>query len=156
MLISYLGWTESEHCLDDFINIIEASVAIPSYLQRFEDSYRHLTDCLSIPRQENKDCMGTVVSIFGIEVDTNSFIARISPKKLHRAKEATEKALSNNSLTLHDAQSLTGFLSFCAQVVHLEWVFMRKLWDFVASFPLKSSQFTRRRIPAEVRADLEW
>ena len=156
MLISYLGWTESEHYLDDFINIVKASLATPTFLKQHEKSYQLLTDILGIPHQENKNCMETVVAIFGIEVDTNLFIARIPPKKLQRATESTAQVLSKDSLTLQEIQSLTGFLSFCAQAVRLGWVFMRKLWDFVASFPLNSSQFTKRRIPSEVRADLEW
>ena len=57
---------------------------------------------------------------------------------------------------LHEIQSLTVFLSFCAQVVQLGRVFMRKLWDFVASYPKDCSQFLKRRISSDVlvRADL--
>ena len=89
MLISYLRWTESEHYLDDFINIIKASLATSSYLKLQDKGYKLLTDCLGILRQESKDSTGTVVSIFGIQVDTNLFIARIPPEKLQRAEEAT-------------------------------------------------------------------
>lgn len=156
MLISYLNWTESEHYLDDFIHILEASAATPSDLEAHETGYQLLTDCLGIPRQEAKNHTGTVVPIFGIEVDTNTFTARIPKDKLKTAETATAKALSKESLTLHEIQSLTGFLSFCAQVVRLGWVFMRKLWDYVASFPVGSSQYTKRRIPPEVRSDLQW
>lgn len=36
ILESYLGWTESEHYLDDFIRIVEPSLATPCYLKRHE------------------------------------------------------------------------------------------------------------------------
>lgn len=156
MLIAYLDWLESEHYLDDFILILEAILATPSRIEWHETGYRLLTDCLGIPRQEAKDCIGTIVSVFGIEIDTNLFVARIPTDKLQRARESTGLALSKESLTLHEAQSLTGFLSFCAQVVRLGWVFMRKLWDFIASYPAGSSRFAKRRIPVYVRADLQW
>lgn len=156
ILISYLNWTESEHYLDDFVLILEASSASTANLQAYESGYRLLTDCLGIPRQEAKDYTGTIVPVFGIEIDTNIFEARIPADKLCKAKEATGNALAKDSLTLHEAQSLTGFLSFCAQVVQLGWVFMRKLWDFVAAYPKESSKFTKRRIPIETRLDLQW
>lgn len=111
---------------------------------------------MGVPRQEIKDCTGTTVPVLGIQIDTNLFIARVSKDKLEKARVATCDALSKDSLTLHETQSLTGFLSFCAQVVQLGWVFMRKLWDFVASFPTGNSQFAKRRILSDVRADLRW
>ena len=156
MLVSYLDWQELEHYLDDFILIITTFLATASNLERHNNGYRLLTDCLGIPRQDAKDCMGTIVSVFGIKIDTNLFVAQIPTNKLERARDATGEALSKQALTLHEAQSLTGFLSFCAQVVRLGWVFMRKLWDFVTSYPLGSSRFAKRRIPPKVRSDLEW
>ena len=156
MLISYLNWTKSKHYLDDFIDILKASAATPSDLEAHKTSYYLFTNCLGIPRQEAKNCTGTVVPIFGNEVDTNAFTAQIPPDKLETARRATSDALSKESLTLNKMQSLMEFLSFCAQVVCLGWVFMRKLWDYIASFPVGSSQYIKHRIPLKVRADLQW
>lgn len=156
ILSTYLDWQELEHYLDDFILIIPAISATTVKLDQYNSGYKLLTGCLGIPPQDAKDCMGTIVSVFGIEIDTNLFVARVPADKQQKAKDATGDALSKESLTLHEAQSLTGFLSFCAQVVRLGWVFMRKLWDFVASYPNGSSRFSKRRIPFELRLDLEW
>lgn len=109
---------------------------------------------MGIPRQEAKNHTGTIVPIFGI--DTNTFTARIPEDKLKTTKTATSEALSKEFLTLHKIQLLTSFLSFCAQVVCFGWVFMRKLWDYVAFFPVGSSQHTKRRIPLDVCVDLQW
>lgn len=119
MLITYLDWLESEHYLDDFILILEVILAILSKIESHETGYWFLTNCFRIPRQETKDCIGTIVLVFGIEIDTNIFVARIATDKLQRARESTGWALSQESLTLHKAQSLIGFFSFCARVVQL-------------------------------------
>ncbi len=84
------------------------------------------------------------MSVFGIEIDINLFVASFPADKQQKARNATGDALSKESLTLHEAQSLTGFLSFCAQVVHLSWIFIRKLWDFMATYPNGSSRFSKR------------
>ena len=156
MLQSYLGWINLEHYLDDFIHVMAADLATPERLQQENTAYQLFTDCLGIPRQDAKDVEGTVVPVFGLEVDTNKFIVRVPPDKVARAQQATSLALKQPSLTLKEAQSLTGFLSFCAQAVRLGWIFMRCLWDFIAEYPSASSQFTRRRLPAEVYEDLTW
>ena len=156
MLQSYLGWTNLEHYLDDFIHVLAAELATPQRLQQENTAYQLFTDCLGIPRQDAKDVEGTVVLVFGLEVDTNNFIVRVPPDKVARAEQATSFALEQPSLTLKEVQSLTGFLSFCAQAVQLGWIFMRRLWNFIAEYPPASSQFTRRRLPLEVYEDLTW
>ena len=148
MLTAYLDWQELEHYLDDFIFIIPAISATAKKLDKHNKGYKLLTDCLGIPHQNTKDCMGTIISVFGIEIDTTFFVARIPPEKQQKAKDATGNALCKESFTLHEAQSLTGFLSFCAQVICLGWVFMRKLWNFVAFYPHSSSRFAKCRIPS--------
>lgn len=85
-----------------------------------------MTDCFGIPCQDAKDCIGTVISVFGIEIDNNHFVAQIPTKKQQKAKNTTKDALYKKSLTFHEAQSLTRFLSFGVQVICLGLVFMRK------------------------------
>ena len=65
--------------------------------------------------------------VFEPEVDTNLFIICISTDKVACAKKVTSFAIKRLSLTLKKAQSLTGFLSFFAQAVHLGKIFMRCL-----------------------------
>ena len=47
--------------------------------------------------------------MFGLEVDINDFIICVSTDKVIRARQATSSALSQSSLTIKEAQSLTGF-----------------------------------------------
>lgn len=122
-----------DHYLDDFIATLPAHEATLAKLSEYERQYKIVTDLLGIPRQQSKDQTGTVIPVFGIQVDSNLFIASLPPEKIAKAVAATAAALNTKFLTLREAQSLTGYLSFCAKVVRLGWVFMRPLWTFVAS-----------------------
>jgi hypothetical protein len=153
MLESFLGWDASEHFLDDFIRVITQRGTLE--VSKIVADYIVLTDILGIPRNDSKDMIGTKVTVLGIEIDTDEFVIRLPKEKLQQAIIRTATALSRATTTLFDIQSLTGFLSFCAQAVQLGWVFMRHLWNFVASFPGESA-FQKRRIPARVRQDLLW
>lgn len=128
-----------------------------SQLHAKEQAYIQVTDLLGIPRNEKKNCSGTVVSVFGIKVDISTFTARLPQDKLERAIRRTSEALSDssNSISYLDIQSLVGFLSFWSQAARLERGFMRWLWDYVNYFPRGASRIMRRRIPSWVRDDLE-
>ena len=145
-------WHRSEHYLDDFIAIVTPNTD----LQAMSDEYVQLTDALGIPRNESKDEAGTKVTVLGLEVDTDDFVLRVPKDKVLRATATTSMALEHNSTSMLEAQSLAGFLSFCAPAVQLGWVFMRRIWDFAAQFPLNSELHLRRRIPSRVREDLRW
>lgn len=142
--------------MDDFIAIFKASEASTEQIKIEAKAYIWLTDLLVIPRNDPKDREGTEVVVFGIEVDTSSFTARLPKEKLTKAIEATSRILNEKSVSFLDMQSLVGFLSFCSQAVRLGRVFMRRLWDFVNHYPRSSPRTARRRIPAWVREDLEW
>lgn len=142
-----------EHYLDNFITAIRAAEATPEMLAQYTHHYDIVTDILGIPRRESKNEMSTIIPVFGIEIDTNLFRANLLADKIHKAVTTTATALFKSSLTLKEAQSLTGYLSFCAAVVQLNWVFMRLLWSYVAQF---SSTGQCRRLPMQVRLDLTW
>lgn len=97
-----------DHYLDDFIAILPAADATPARLAEYDTHYKTVTDLLWIPRQESKDQMGTVVPVFGIQVDTNLFVASLHAEKITKAIAATSAALFQTSLSLREAQLLTG------------------------------------------------
>ena len=142
-----------DHYLDDFTATITAIEATPRLLAQYNRQYKEVTDVLGVPRRESKNETGTVIPVFGIQIDTNLFRASLPADKIHKAISVTASALLKTSLTLKEAQSLTGYLSFCAAVVRLGWVFMRPLWSYVAQFPAAGQQ---RRFPTQVRLDLTW
>ena len=70
ILQSYCHWDRLVHYLDDFIHVVPSECANKNHLATLNSDYNTITDCLGIPRNESKDHAGTVVPIFGIEVDT--------------------------------------------------------------------------------------
>ncbi len=110
---------------------------------------------MGIPRNEFKDGEKTQIMVFGIEIDTSTFIARLPAEKLDKAVKAIAKILAEKSVSLLKIQSLIEFLSFCFQAVCLDRVFMRRLWDFINQFPWAGSKVMRRKIPAYMRKDLK-
>ena len=84
---------------------------VPSVSMKFEK------DCLGIPHQDIKACICTIGFVFGIEINTYLCVTQIAIDKLERARNATGEAFFKQALPLRKVQSLTGFLSFCAQVV---------------------------------------
>ncbi len=66
------------------------------------NAYVWLTDLLGLPRNDSKDCQGTLVTVFGIEVDTSSFTARLPRDKLEKAILASSKVLSQKAVSYID------------------------------------------------------
>ncbi len=143
------------HYLDYFVAIFRSDTW-PERLVAEANDYIWLTDLLGLPQNDSKDCQGTVVTVFGIEVDTSSFTTRLPRDKLEKAILASSKVPSQKVVSYIDIQSLVGFLSFCSQAVRLGRVFMRRLWDFINHYPCDATRSTLRKIPVWVREYLKW
>lgn len=81
-------------------------------------------------------------------------MARILAEKPQKVKDITGDAISKDSSTLHEAQSIIKLFSFCADVIPLSWLFMRKFSDFAASYPNGCSRFSKCHISSQIRFDL--
>jgi hypothetical protein len=119
----WLHWEFLDHYLDDFMLIIPTSRSIQSSIQSASSDYIAITDLLGIPRNEKKDECGTIVSVLGCEVDTSTFTLRVPQLKLTEACKTTADILEKPSISLYEAESLAGFLGFCAPAVRLGRVF---------------------------------
>lgn len=131
---SFLNWGFLRHYLDDFIRVFSKIKASAQYLRHKSINYCHLIVVLGVPQATLKVKARTVVVIFGSEINTNIYGVRLPEEKLAKTLVATTKVLSANTITLLDMQLVTGFISFCAQAVQLDWVFMRRFWNFLAAF----------------------
>ena len=100
-----------------FLPTIEAT---PNKIRMDSNNYIFLTEILGMPQQETKDIEGTVVSVFGIEVDMNLFKLRFPRNNLHKVCELAVAILNKKSIILFKAWMMTRFLSFCAKVVRLD------------------------------------
>ena len=132
ILQTFLLWVVF-HYLDDFMTILPPS-ASTALITATKDDYRVISTELGIPPNDSKDQEGTTVDLLGIEVNTNTMMARLSDVKKARAIELVTTVLEAGSVSLHRMQQVTGLLNFCSQVVRLGRTHMRRLYDFEASF----------------------
>ena len=128
IIASYIRWVLC-HYLDNFMAIFKAD-ASPERLERKANAYIWLTDLLGFSRNNSKDCQGIEVIVFGIEIDTSLFTARLPADKLEKAIRATLKVLNQKAVSFIDILSLVGFLFFCSQAVRLGCVFHKKALGF--------------------------
>jgi len=73
-LEAYLPSGSIAHYLDDFIIIISPPfTGFLAPLSTFNTVFSFLSDELGIPQNPSKDAAGTVVSVLGIEIDSERF-----------------------------------------------------------------------------------
>lgn len=142
-----------EHYLDDFITVLPAKA--PAYLKNLVPlRWTAVLRFLGMIPNDAKDQQGTTVEILGVEINTLRMEARLSQKRIDEAYAKVTEALSWSTISLRDAQSLGGFLSFCAAVVQLGRTFLCSLWELIATFA--TAPHRRKKVPSTVREDLEW
>lgn len=152
ILQHFLHWKLLQHYLDDFILILPHPPESRE-VQKAAEDYITITNYLGVQRNDKKDAEGNVVEVLGVEIDTNTMQARLSSHKMHRALEEVTTALKTGHLTLHKAQKLAGYLSFCSAVVTLGRTYMRRIWNFMGTF---TSLSAHRPLTTAIRKDLEW
>ena len=92
-----------------------------------ETDYIAITDILGISWNDKKNQSGSIISVLGLEIDTNLFTLRVPEDKMERAFKATSQALQQESITLKEIEALAGFLSFCALTVQLGYLHLRTI-----------------------------
>lgn len=83
-------------------------------IRRENRAYNWVTDLLGISRHKSKDREKTQITVFGIEIDSSTFIPRLLAEKLDKAVKATAKIFAEKSISILKIQSFIGFLSFCS------------------------------------------
>lgn len=144
-------WLRLRHYLDDFIGVLPPDGVCRRGLVHAK--FRSLVDYLGLIHADSKDAEGTVVSVLGVEIDTEAMEARLPAEKLAKAARLVGGALADGTLTGRAAQELAGYLGFCASVVILGRTYLTRLWAFAATF---REQRARRPLTDGVLADLHW
>lgn len=121
------------HYLNNFIAIFLSSQILQTSLIKYNKQYNWVTDLLDILKQESKDQTRTIILIFSIFINTNTFVISLLAKKITKAIKVLEKALAQKLLTFKEVQSFMRYILYFAKVVKLRWVFMKSLWIFVTS-----------------------
>lgn len=137
------------HMLDDFFFIgPKDSSKCKSDLDKF------LSMCAisGIPIKKEKTISPTtVLTIYGIEIDSIALVCRLPVTKLHKVRDSLQAAKCRKKITLHDLQSLIGLLNFACLVVVPGRTFLRRLIDLTCGVS-KPNHYIR--LTCEARADL--
>lgn len=102
ILESYL-YFPVDYCLDDFIITISTTKAKPVFLTQYNKPYIELTNILKVPCQESTNEMGTIISVFRIQIDTNLFKASLPADKIRKSIFVTATALLKRFFSLKEA-----------------------------------------------------
>jgi hypothetical protein len=122
-------------------------------IARIDDEYNQLTMQLGLLRYTDKDASGTCVEILDIEIDSIEMTAGLSQRKLNKATRLVSYALTAQRLTLSQTQQLAGYLNFYSSVTRIGRTYLRRLWDFMATFAKPQDL---RPLTAAAIADLTW
>lgn len=157
ILISWLKW-EVDHYLDDFISVIPASLATPSFIEHRLACFSFICNAVGLPSNLSKRVCATLAVVLGVEIDTIAMEARLDRVKLEKVRSLVLKALSKDTMTLKDAQQVTGLLAWCAKVVRLGRLFLHHLWAFIRQFSSKGLKkpWNTLQISFKAKEDLKW
>ena len=149
ILLSVLGVRHVSHILDDFIFFGPfGSPLCATGLQAFIA----LTDSLNIPLRMDKTVLpSNVVSLHGIEIDTDLMQMRLPHDKLLEARYKITTVYKRKKVTLREMQSLIGTLNFACKVVMPGRTFLRRLIDLTRGVCNPNHCL---RLNAEARLDL--
>lgn len=123
------------HMLDDFFFIgPKDSLKCQSDL----DTFLLICDKSGIPIKSEKTVLSTtVLTIYGIKIDSMALICRLPDLRLIKTCECLRLAKRKRTLTLKELQSLIGFLNFACLIVVPGRTFLRRhrldLWHFTVS-----------------------
>jgi len=137
------------HIIDDFL-----FVGPPNSNKCLTDlsTFLHLCHKLGIPIKDEKTVLPTtIITIYGIEVDSNKLECRLPQDKIDKVHRALQSAYHKKKMTLRDLQSLIGLLNFACLVVRPGRAFLRRLIDLTKNV---SNPFHYIRLTCEARADL--
>ncbi|VDI03187.1 Hypothetical predicted protein [Mytilus galloprovincialis] len=134
---------------DDFVFVSKASSKACDYALH---SFLKLCKTIGVPiKHEKTRFPTTVLTIYGIEIDSNEMIARLPSDKIEKIYDMLVSVKRRRSVTLRDLQSLIGLLNFACSVIIPGRAFLRRLINLTLGHT--NPQF-RITLNAEARADL--
>ncbi|CAG2213337.1 unnamed protein product [Mytilus edulis] len=149
ILTSSFGISNVSHLLDDFVFVSKASSKACDYALH---SFLKLCKTIGVPiKHEKTRFPTTVLTIYGIEIDSNEMIARLPSDKIEKIYDMLVSVKRRRSVTLRDLQSLIGLLNFACSVIIPGRAFLRRLINLTLGHT--NPQF-RITLNAEARADL--
>lgn len=138
------------HMLDDFFFIGPKD---SSKCQSDLDTFLMICEKSGIPIKSEKTVLPTtVLTIYGIEIDSMALVCRLPDLKLDKMRECLRLAKRKRTMTLKDLQSLIGLLNFACLVVVPGRTFLRRLIDLTCGI---SQPHHHIHLNCDARADLD-
>ena len=136
------------HLLDDFLIVAKTKYQCAAYLH----SFLGMCDYIGVPIAEEKTFAPTKkITYLGIELDTETFEARLPAEKVDKCRLLLSEAQSKKKLTLRQIQQLTGSLNFACQVIVPGRAFLRRLINLSIGL---CKPYYHIRLSSEARKDL--
>ena len=139
------------HILDDFMFFGKDYSECKSYLNSFID----LADDINMPIKHSKTVLpSTVVTLFGVEVDTKAGEIRMPAEKVAKLKQLLADMAGQSKVTVHALQSLLGLLNFACLAVSPGRAFMKRLQTLLCRLKNPKPYFLIS-LTRDARADIE-
>lgn len=146
----YFKATGVVHVLDDFLFI--GAPGTPQ-CQLLLDHFLDMCLKVGVPIKHEKTVQPTTcITFLGIELDTQTMVARLPIEKVDKISLALADFRQRQKVTLVDLQSLIGLLNFACRVVVPGRTWLRRLIDLTKGL---TQPFHHVRLTADAKADLE-
>ena len=137
--------------IDDFLFI--GASADESNLREAFAFFARLCDVINLPLNRKKTVSPTTcLTYLGVELDSNRFEARLDLAKLERLRSCLDHALSVDTLTKKEIESLVGLLQWSCRVLRGARAFLRRLIDLGSDLAKPKDSIS---LTTEVKEDLQ-
>lgn len=140
------------HYVDDFLIILPPGTDWKSA----DRVYMDLASQLGLNVKLAKNEQGLLVAYGGIEIDSGKMEARLTQNKQEKGIRLVKECMGQETTSLTELRSLTGFLSFTSTVVPLGRTFTRRLFDLQKELDVPRARDARRPVSADAKSDLVW
>ncbi|KAK6165929.1 hypothetical protein SNE40_022735 [Patella caerulea] len=142
-----------EHYLDDFIF---AGASNSSDCLSLMKAFTDVCESLGVPIADDKTVGPTnQLTFLGLSIDTKNMQIKIPIDKLARLNRELKDIVIKRRVRLHELESITGLMSFCAKAIPCSRAFLRRFYDIIALFKSKNPKyFYTVRVTRNLKEDI--
>ena len=135
--------------IDDFLFLAPTAEECQDALLAFKD----LAKEIGLPIADHKTVgPSRIITFLGIEINTVEGSCKLPPDKLENYLALTSSYINKRKISMRDAKSLLGKLSFASAVIPAGRTFLRRLYDLTSG---KYEPNSRKKLKSNHRKDLK-
>lgn len=139
------------HMIDDFFFIGDKS---SSDCERDLNQFISMCSDIGVPIKHEKTILpSTVITIYGIEVDSEVMESRLPLEKIEKIRNQLKIFTRKKKVTMTELRSLLGLLNFAISVITAGRAFLRRLTDLTMGPP--KPHYYKVRLNKEARLDIK-